>query len=280
MALDPGLYVAATPIGNLADVTFRVVEALKAADLILCEDTRRTAKLCAAYGIETPRAPYHEHNAARVLPGVIEKLKAGARVCLVSDAGTPLISDPGYRLVRAARDAGVTVIPLPGPSAAVAALSVAGAPTDRFLFAGFPPAKAAARRRFFEGLAAIDATLVFYESPARLAESLAAMAAAFGDRPAAVARELTKLHEEVREGRLAALAADYAEAPPKGEIAVVVHPPAQAELRDDSVDVDALLCEALERMSLKDAATSVAAASGRARKEVYARALALKGARR
>ncbi|MEQ8177289.1 MAG: 16S rRNA (cytidine(1402)-2'-O)-methyltransferase [Amphiplicatus sp.] len=276
MTLEPGLYVAATPIGNLGDVTYRVVEALKAADLILCEDTRHTARLCAAYGIETRRAPYHEHNAEEVRPAILAKLLEGASICLVSDAGTPLISDPGYKLVREARDAGVKIIPLPGPSALVAGLTASGAPTDRFLFAGFPPAKAGARENFFRDLAGIEATLVFYEAPSRLAESLAAMAAALGDRRACVAREITKLHEDFREESLSALAAHYAAHPPKGEIVVIIHP---ARAVGETVDVDALLKKALQSMTLKDAAAAVAGASGMPRKDVYARALALKGGR-
>ncbi|MEE2690177.1 MAG: 16S rRNA (cytidine(1402)-2'-O)-methyltransferase [Pseudomonadota bacterium] len=276
MTLEPGLYVAATPIGNLGDVTFRVIEALKGADMILCEDTRQTAKLCAAYGIETRRAPYHEHNAEEVRPGIIARLAEGATICLVSDAGTPLISDPGYKLVREARDAGVKVIPLPGPSALIAALSAAGAPTDRFLFAGFPPAKAGARETFFKNLAGAPATLVFYEAPSRLAESLATMSSALGNRRACVAREITKLHEEFREGTLSDLALHYAEHSPKGEIVVITHPGAEAS---DDVDVEAMLYEALKSMSLKDAATVVAGASGLPRKEIYALALSIKGSR-
>ncbi|MBI1364505.1 MAG: 16S rRNA (cytidine(1402)-2'-O)-methyltransferase [Alphaproteobacteria bacterium] len=275
MALEPGLYVAATPIGNLKDVTFRVIETLKEADLILCEDTRQTAKLCAAYGIKTPRAPYHEHNAEKARPAILARLENGERVCLVSDAGTPLISDPGYKLVREARDRGVRVTPLPGASALIAALSASGAPTDRFLFLGFPPAKAGARRAFFEAAARIEATLVFYESAARLAESLAAMAQALGDRRAAVARELTKLHEEIAEDRLPALAARYAETPPKGEIVVVVHPPEPAAPAEAG-DVEAFLRRALGEMSVKDAAAAAADALGVARKEAYAAALKVK----
>ena len=276
MALEPGLYVTATPIGNLGDMTHRAVDALRRADLILCEDTRHTAKLCAAYAIATRRAPYHEHNADAVRPGVIARLKEGAAICLVSDAGTPTISDPGYKLVREARDAGVRVIPLPGPSAAIAALSAAGAPTDRFLFAGFPPAKAGAREAFLRDLAEVDATLVLYEAPTRIGASLAAMAAAFGPRRAAVARELTKLHEEIIEGGLDDLAARFAAEPPRGEIVVVVHPPAPDAA---PVDIDAMLREALRSASLKDAADAVATASGASRKDVYARALALKSGR-
>lgn len=275
MTLQPGLYVAATPIGNLKDVTYRVVEALAAADRILCEDTRQTAKLCAAYGINTPRAAYNEHNADKVQPEIIEALKGGGAICLVSDAGTPLISDPGFRLVRAARDAGVKVIPLPGPSAAIAALSASGAPSEKFLFAGFPPTKDEARFSFFKSLSAIEATLIFYEGPSRLGESLGAMRDAFGDRRAVVARELTKLFEEFDEGSLGALAAKYAATPPKGEIVVIVHPPGPAEAATSS-DIDAFIAAALASMSVKDAAAAAADALGVSRKAAYERALALK----
>lgn len=278
MALEPGLYVAATPIGNLRDITYRVVDALREADLILCEDTRQTAKLCAAYSIVTPRAPYHDHNADRVRPGIIKKLQDGAAICLVSDAGTPLISDPGFKLVREARAAGLKVAPLPGPSALVAALSASGAPTDRFLFAGFPPSKEAARSAFFRELAGLRSTLVFYEAAPRLADSLAAMAEGLGDRRAVVARELTKLHEEFREATLAELAAFYSDAPPKGEIVVIVHPPAAAAAGDD--EIDAFLGGALAEMSLKDAAAAAAEALGVSRRAAYERALVLKGARK
>jgi 16S rRNA (cytidine1402-2'-O)-methyltransferase len=273
--LPPGLYVAATPIGNLGDVTFRVVAALKGADRVLCEDTRQTAKLLAAYGATTPMSPYHDHNADRVRPGIIEALKEGARFVLVSDAGTPLISDPGAKLVRAAREAGVAVYPLPGPSAFVAALSAAGVMTDRFLFAGFPPPKAEARRKFFAELAGVKASLVFYESPQRLAASLAAMAEAFGPRRAVVARELTKIHEEFVEGALPDLAGRYGEQAPKGEIVVIVDPPAE-EVAPAPEDIDAFLRTALETQPLKDAAGAAADAFAIPRKEAYARALALK----
>ncbi len=275
MTLEPGLYVAATPIGNLKDVTYRVIETLKAADRIYCEDTRQTAKLCAAYGIETPRAAYHEHNADRVEAEIIAALKDGAAICLVSDAGTPLISDPGYRLVRAARAAGVKIIPLPGPCAAIAALSAAGAPTERFFFAGFPPPKAEARATFFKSLAAVDATLVFYEGPSRLAESLGAMAAAFGARRAVVARELTKIFEEFDEGALGDLAEKYKAHPPRGEIVVIVEPPPAAAQASET-EIDAFLLAALDKMSVKDAAAAAADALGVARKIAYERALSLK----
>lgn len=272
--LKPGLYVTATPIGNLGDITFRAVETLKAADLILCEDTRQTAKLCAAYGIDTPRSPYHEHNAARVRPEIIARLQEGAAICLVSDAGTPLVSDPGYKLVREARDAGVEVFPLPGPSAAIAALSAAGVPSDAFHFAGFLPAKSGAREKALHALARVEATLIFYETGPRLGASLATMAEVFGDRSAVVARELTKLHEEFRSGPLRTLAERYGDAPPKGEIVVLVHPPIEAAV--DAETLDDFLRRALPEMSVKDAAREAAETLGVAKKDAYERALALK----
>ncbi len=275
MTLEPGLYVAATPIGNLKDVTYRVIETLAAADRILCEDTRQTAKLCAAYAIKTPRAAYNEHNADRVQPEIIAALKEGATICLVSDAGTPLISDPGFRLVRAARDAGVKVIPLPGPTAAIAALSASGAPPEKFFFAGFTPAKAEARLAFLKSLAAIEATLVFYEGPSRLGDSLVAMAQAFGDRRAVVARELTKLYEEFDEGTLDGLAAKYSAAAPKGEIVVIVFPPEAPKTASEG-DIDRFITAALASLSVKDAAAAAADALGIPKKTAYERALALK----
>lgn len=276
MTLEPGLYVAATPIGNLKDVTYRVIETLAAADRILCEDTRQTAKLCAAYAIKTPRAAYNEHNAGKVQPEIITALKGGAAICLVSDAGTPLISDPGFRLVRAARDAGVKVIPLPGPTAAIAALSASGAPSEKFFFAGFAPAKAEARLSFLKSLAAIEATLVFYEGPSRLGDSLVAMVQALGNRRAIVARELTKHYEEFDEGTLEALAAKYSTSAPKGEIVVIVFPPDAPVMASES-DIDKFIAAALASMSVKDAAAAAADALGVPKKTAYERALALKG---
>ena len=274
ITLEPGLYVTATPVGNLADITYRAVAALKAADLILCEDTRHTAKLCAAYSIETPRAPYHDHNAERVRPGVIKKLQDGAAICLVSDAGTPLISDPGYKLVREARDHGVPVRPLPGPSAGIAALSAAGAPSDQFFFAGFPPTKSGARATFFKRLSENDGTLLLYESAQRLAAALNGLLETLGDRRAVVARELTKLHEEFREGRLSELAELYEANPPKGEIVIVIHPAEKSEATED--DLDAFLREALASASVKEAAANAAKSLGVSRKRAYDRALQLK----
>ena len=272
-----GLYIVATPIGNLRDITLRALDVLRAADLIACEDTRVTARLLAAHGIATPKTAYHDHNAARVRPGLLRRLAAGETVALVSDAGTPLVSDPGYRLVRAAIDAGVPVTAIPGPSALLGALAVAGLPTDRFLFAGFPPSRDAARRKALQDLATVPATLVFFESPQRLAKSLSAMAATLGPRDSAVARELTKRFEETRRGPLDALARHYAEAgPPKGEVVVVVGPPAQPPAAHDDAAVEAMLRDALATGSVRDAAAAVAARTGRPRNALYRQALALR----
>ncbi len=271
--LPGGLYLVATPIGNAADITLRALDVLARVDLVLCEDTRVTGKLMTMHGLKPALAAYHEHNAARMRPQVLARLGAGAAVALASDAGTPLVSDPGYKLVRAAIEAGYRVTALPGPSAPLAALLLSGLPSDRFLFAGFLPPKNTGRRKALAELAGVPATLLFFESAGRLAGSLADMAAVLGPRPAAVARELTKLYEEVRRGSLAELAAHYATAgPPKGEIVVAVGPPA-AEASAEAFDLDAALAGALAAMSLRDAVDAVAAASGRPRREIYARAL-------
>lgn len=272
--LPPGLYVVATPIGNLADITLRALEVLRGVDAILCEDTRITSRLLAYYEIKKPLIAYHDHNAQRMLPKIAARLAAGERLAQVTDAGTPLISDPGYRLVSAALEAGIAVTPIPGPSAPVAALMAAGLPTDRFLFAGFLPEKTAARRAALGELAAAPATLVFFEAPHRLGAALADMAAVLGDRPAAVCRELTKKFEETRRDTLPRLAAAYAEAKVKGEVVVVVGGPTKAE---PTHDVDALLSEALARVSLSAAVREVAEMTGLSRRQVYERALALKG---
>jgi len=227
--IAPGLHVVATPIGNLRDISFRALATLAAADAVIAEDTRVTSVLLAHYGISTPLVAYHEHNAKVMRPHLIARLEAGAALALVSDAGTPLVSDPGYKLVVEAAAAGIAVFTLPGPCAAIAALTTAALPTDRFFFEGFLPAKAAARRERIAALRAIPATLVVYEAPSRLAESLADLAAGLGPRPAAVARELTKLHEETRRATLVELAQHYGAAgAPKGEIVVVVGPPQAA----------------------------------------------------
>jgi 16S rRNA (cytidine1402-2'-O)-methyltransferase len=276
--LPPGLYLVATPIGNLRDISLRALETLAAADLIACEDTRVTSKLLVHYGIAVPLTPYHEHNAAAARPKLLERLGAGEAVALVSDAGTPLVSDPGYKLVRAAREAGHTVSAVPGASAALAALTVAGLPTDRFFFEGFLPPKDGARAKRIAELARIPATLILYESGPRLPRTLAALAEGLGSRKAAVCRELTKLHEEVRRGELGALARAYAgdDAEIRGEIAIVVEPPAAAA-QPSVGEVDALLRRALRRASVKDAVGEVAAVTGRPRREIYQRALALTG---
>jgi 16S rRNA (cytidine1402-2'-O)-methyltransferase len=273
--LSAGLYLVATPIGNAADITLRALGTLRRVGAIACEDTRTTAKLLAIHGISRPLLSYHEHNATVAGPAILARLLGGEAVALVSDAGTPLVSDPGYRLVRACVDVGLPVVPVPGPSAILAALSVSGLPTDRFLFAGFPPPRQTARRRFLEGLASVDATLVLLESPQRLAASLADMADVLGARDAAVCRELTKLFEEIRRAPLPALARHYEEAgAPKGEVTLVISPPAPAEALVDA-EVDALLAEALEAgETVRTAAERIADASGRPRREVYARALA------
>ncbi len=278
-ALAPGLYLVATPIGNLADISLRALEVLAKADLVACEDTRTTRKLLSAHGIKAVLTSYHEHNAARVRPRLMEHLECGEAVALVSDAGTPLVSDPGYRLVEAAIASDIAVTAIPGASAGLAALTVSGLPTDRFFFAGFLPARAAARRRALGELAAIEASLVIYESARRLPAALADMAQVLGPRQGAVARELTKLHEEVRRGTLSELADHYGGAgPPKGEVVVVVGPPERGGRATlDAQDLDAKLGAALGRASLRDAVAAVAAETGLPRKRVYARALELAG---
>lgn len=273
--LAPGLYVVATPIGNLRDITLRALEVLGSANLVLCEDTRVTLKLFERHNLSSKLLAYHDHNAASVRPRVLEALASGSAVALVSDAGTPLVSDPGFKLVEAAIQAGHRVFPIPGASAALAALVSAGLPSDRFFFEGFLPPKSAARRTQLSELRAIPATLIFYESGPRLADSLMDMSATLGTRHAAVCRELTKAYEEVRRGSLAELAAHYEEAgAPKGEIVVVVSPPGEEAPLDDG-DIDEKIKAALKKLSLKDASAAIAAETGLPRKEIYARALAL-----
>ncbi|MCG8503629.1 MAG: 16S rRNA (cytidine(1402)-2'-O)-methyltransferase [Sphingomonadales bacterium] len=279
MELESGLYVTATPIGNLADLSARARDVLTNADLVAAEDTRVTAKLLNHFGIATKMLAYHDHNAPAVRPRILEVLAEGGSVVLVSDAGTPLISDPGLKLVQAAIDAGHRVVPVPGASALLAALMVSGLPTDRFLFTGFLPGKHAARKTALAELARIDASLIFYESGRRLAAVLEDMAAALGVREAAVCRELTKRFEEVRRGPLAALAEGYRrEAAPKGEIVVVVGPPEKAAAAGAD-ETDLALEHALKSLSVKEAAAAVAYLTGRPRRELYARALALKEGR-
>jgi 16S rRNA (cytidine1402-2'-O)-methyltransferase len=272
--LARALYLVATPIGNLGDITLRAIDTLAGSRAIACEDTRVTAKLLARHGISRPLIAYHDHNAARVRPQLLARLERGETIALVSDAGSPLVSDPGFKLVREALARGIVVTVVPGPSAAIAALQLAGLPADRFFFAGFLPAKAAARRSALRELAAVPGALVFFETAPRLASALADMAATLGPRPAAVARELTKMFEEVRRDSLSALAHHYAEAgAPKGEIAIVVAPPGDSRA---AVDVDRALQEALPRLSPSAAAAEVARATGLHRRDVYRRALALK----
>jgi 16S rRNA (cytidine1402-2'-O)-methyltransferase len=271
--LAPGLYVVATPIGNLGDLSPRAAETLGKAGLVLAEDTRVSGKLLTHAGVKVPMRRYDDHSTDRDRDAIVAKLGSEA-VALVSDAGTPLISDPGYKLVRAAREAGHEVRTVPGPCAAIAGLTVAGLPTDRFLFLGFLPAKAKAREDAIAEIAAVRATLVLYESGSRLADALEALAGQLGPRDAAVARELTKLHEECVTGTLAELAAGYADAPPKGEIVVVVGPPLEREAVGDD-DLDRMLEQAMAEMSPSRAAAEVAQRLGIQRKRAYARALEL-----
>jgi 16S rRNA (cytidine1402-2'-O)-methyltransferase len=273
-ALKPGLYIVATPIGNLSDLSPRAAAILAGADLIAVEDSRVTAKLLRHIGVKRPMLPYHDHNAERVRPGLIARMATEA-VALVSDAGTPLISDPGYKLVRDARAAGIAITTIPGPSAVVAALTLAGLPTDRFAFFGFLPARAGAKAAAIRDAAAFPGTLAFYESGPRLAATLAALAAGLGEREGAVVREISKRFEETAAGSLPELAVRYAQTPPKGEIVIVVGPPGAAEAPAQK-DVDAALREALARLPASRAAAEVAARLGLPRRSVYARAQALK----
>lgn len=273
--LEAGLYVVATPIGNLRDITLRALDILGAATRVYAEDTRVARKLMDAYGLKPQLRAYHEHNAQAARAEIVSALERGESVALISDAGTPLVSDPGYKLARAAIEAGFRVFPIPGPSALLAGLIVSGLPSDRFQFVGFLPAKPNARREALASLAAVDATLIFYESGPRLACSLADMADVLGPRAAAVARELTKLFEETRRDRLDQLAAHYAGAgAPKGEIVVIVAPPAAVAQASDE-ELDAFLRQQLAH-GVKEAAQRAAESLGVARKRAYQRALALK----
>jgi 16S rRNA (cytidine1402-2'-O)-methyltransferase len=277
--LPDGLVLVSTPIGNLGDAGARAIAVLKAADTILCEDTRVTARLCAAFGLSARLLALHDHNEDARIPQVLQLLRDGQRVALVCDAGTPLVSDPGYRLVRAALAEGLKVGAVPGPNAALLALTLSGLPPHPFLFLGFLPSKQAARRAALARLraaerAGLTATLLCYESPHRVAETLADMADLLGPRPAAVARELTKLFEEVRRGTLPDLAAVYAVQPPRGEVTLAVGP-APEEAAPTEGELDARLQAALDGHSLKEAVAMVTAETGLPRREVYARALAL-----
>ncbi len=270
-----GLVLVATPIGNARDITLRALDILGEADVIACEDTRVASKLLAIHGISRPLLPYHDHNAARAGPVLIERLKKGETVALISDAGTPLVSDPGYRLVRACLDEGIPVTPLPGASSVLAALVVSGLPTDRFFFAGFLPPKTSARKRALEEVREIPGTLVFMESAKRLPASLADMAQVLGPREAVIAREMTKLYEEVRRGTLDKLAGHYrARGAPRGEVTICVQPFEPGPL--DEAELDRRLKAALETETVRDASGLVSRATGWPRRRVYARALELK----
>lgn len=275
--LTPGLHIVATPIGNLKDVSFRALGTLAAADAVFAEDTRVSRKLLAHYGITTPLIAYHEHNAAEMRPKIIARLKEGQALALISDAGTPLVSDPGYRLVEAVLAEGFNVVPVPGPSAVLAALVAAGLPTDRFFFEGFLPPKSAARRERLAALAAIPATLVFFESPHRLVDMLRDALETLGDRTAAVARELTKLYETVRRGTLQELMSEFeAASRPKGEIVVLIGAAIASDKRNEATDeLDGRLRLHLTHLSVKDAVAVAVEETGLPRRQVYARAVAL-----
>lgn len=272
----PGLYVVPTPIGNMRDITLRALDILQGVDLIACEDTRVTGHLLDEHGITTPVSAYHEHNARRARPELLRRLDAGASIALVSDAGTPLISDPGYRLVLEATEAGYPVIALPGPSAALTALTASALPTDRFLFIGFPPPRSSARKQTFQEVAGIRASIVIFESARRLAGSLADMRDILGDRNAVVAREMTKRFEEMKRGTLSALALHYTRAgAPKGEVVIVVGPPGETPPPEEET-IDALIRETLPGRTLRDAVDLVAGKLDLPRRTVYERALAIK----
>ncbi|SFU17653.1 16S rRNA (cytidine1402-2'-O)-methyltransferase [Mesorhizobium sp. YR577] len=274
--MEAALYLVATPIGNLGDITLRALETLAGADILACEDTRVTRILLERYGIRQRPTPYHEHNAAEAGPRLIEALESGQSVALVSDAGTPLVSDPGYRLVGQALEKGIRVVPIPGASAVLAALTASGLPSDAFLFAGFLPVKDGQRRTRLSELTAVPATLIFFESPRRLADTLVAMADVYGDRHAAIGRELTKRFEEMRTGTLSALAAHYAEAPtPKGEIVICVGPPEEQAVTGPE-DIDRLLLSLAKEMPASKAAAEAARMTGGQKPALYRRLLELR----
>lgn len=275
--ITPGLYLVATPIGNARDITLRAIDVLRTADILACEDTRVTRKLLSVHDIRPERlVSYHEHNAAEMRPKLIEHLNSGKIVALVSDAGTPMINDPGFRIAADCREAGIPVQAIPGASAVTTGLMLAGLPTDRFMYCGFPPPKQGKRTTWLGEIKDIPTTLVFLESAKRLAASLTDMASVLGDRDCAVVREMTKKFEETRRDKLSALSIHYQEAgPPKGEITVVVGPPLEGDEMSDT-DIDTLLLNALKTERVKDAANLVAAQTGRPKRDLYARALALK----
>jgi 16S rRNA (cytidine1402-2'-O)-methyltransferase len=273
----PGLYLVATPIGNLGDITLRALETLAGVDIIACEDTRITRRLTERYAITALLKPYHDHNAALARPKILERLAQGASIALVSDAGTPLISDPGFKLVREVCAAGHSVIALPGPSSVLAALAVAALPTDRFFFEGFLPPKETARRTRLTELSRIDATLVMFESGSRVQATLSDLADIMGARDAAICREMTKLHEDIRRAPIAELARAADTLETRGEFVLVIGPPAAGAQIMAKVDLDNLLRHQLAHHSVKDAVAHAVELSGRPRREIYARALELAG---
>lgn len=274
-ALAPGLYIISTPIGNLRDITLRALDVLGAVEEVLAEDTRVSGKLMSAHGLKVRLSSYHDHNGAERRPGIIKRLQEGAIIALISDAGTPLISDPGWKLVHDAAKAGVNIVPVPGASAMLAGLVASALPSDKFMFAGFLPAKTTARRATLKSFKSVPGTLIFYESGPRLAGTLADMAEELGDRDIAVARELTKLFEETRRGTLKDMARHYAEkGPPKGEIVILVGPPQEQDVTPEQID--AALRDALAEQPTKSAANAVAEALGLPKRDVYQRALQLK----
>nr|WP_149037549.1 16S rRNA (cytidine(1402)-2'-O)-methyltransferase [Hirschia baltica] len=274
--LSSGLYIVATPIGNLRDITLRALDVLASADLVLAEDTRVASKLMAAYGLRPELRPYHDHNGAISRPRILRDLEKGMRIALISDAGTPLVSDPGYKLAREAIEAGHYVTALPGASAPLAALTISGLPSNSFLFAGFPPPKQTARLKFYEKFVSLESTLIFFEGPSRLAKSLADMLTIYGNREAVLAREITKRFEEARRLPLAELAnAIELEGPPKGELVILIGPPlAGGEIIQE--DLDSAIIAALANFSVKQASSEVAEKFGLKKRDVYARALILK----
>ena len=274
--LAPGLYVVATPIGNLGDITVRALATLAAAETVLCEDTRTSGKLMERFVIKTKLSPYHEHNAQKARPHILERLQQGATIALISDAGMPLVSDPGYRLVKEAVELGIPVTACPGPSAVLTGLALSGLPTDRFLFAGFVPQKQGERRRLFEEFAKLKATLIFFESPHRIIETLHDLAMALPGRAVAVTRELTKLHEEVLRGTAFGIAEQLAaRASVKGEITLLVGPPQEDEAVSDE-DLDEAITQALASMPASKAASELAKRFNLNRQDIYQRILARK----
>lgn len=275
--ISPGLHVVATPIGNLGDITLRALSTLAAAETVLCEDTRTSGRLMERFAIQSKLSPYHEHNAKEVRPRILERLKLGAAIALISDAGMPLVSDPGYRLVKEAVEMGIPVTACPGPSAVLTGLALSGLPTDRFLFGGFIPQKPGERKRLFEEFGRLRATLIFFESPHRVVDTLKDIATAFPARQVAVTRELTKLHEEVLRGSAAALAAElHARASVKGEITLLIGPPEDAEQAISEADLDAAIAEALASMPASKAASEIARRFKLDRSGIYQRILAAK----